>query len=64
MPRSDKDKAIEDMFPDPELHDENDVAYKLELFETLKFMRHKPEDVRNDQAFAAEYREWLRSNPD
>jgi len=51
-----------EMFADPELHDENDPAYKLELFETLEYMKHKPEDIRNDPEFAEEYRVWLEKN--
>jgi hypothetical protein len=55
-------KTFERMFRDPEPHDEDNAAYKLELFETLKYMGHKPEDLRNDPSFADEYREWLKNN--
>lgn len=51
------------MFDDPELPDENDPAYKLELFETLRAIGHKPERVQNDPVFAKEYAEWLKDHP-
>ena len=45
---------------DPEPGDENDIDYKLELFRTFKFMGLKPEDLRQDPKYAADYKEWLK----
>ena len=51
-----------EMFSDPELRDENDPAYKEELFETMKAMGHGPDRVKADPVFAKEYAEWLAKN--
>jgi hypothetical protein len=45
---------------DPELGDENDPAYMLELFETAKAMGWGPEDIRTDEQFRADYAAWLK----
>ncbi len=45
---------------DPEPGDENDPAYKLEMFETFKEMGWKPEDLTGDPKYAAEYAVWLK----
>jgi len=45
---------------DPEPHDENDPEYKEEMFETFKYMGLKPEDLRQDKKYAAEYAAWLK----
>jgi hypothetical protein len=63
MPASEDNRMYDAMFADPELHDENDPAYKLELFETMKAMGHGPDKVWNDPEFAEEYRQWLKNNP-
>ena len=57
-------RSEQDMFSAPELPDEDDPAYKLELFETLKAIGHGPETVENDPDFAKEYAEWLKNNPE
>jgi hypothetical protein len=54
-------KQVPDLFPDPELQDEDDPDYKLELFETAKACGNKPEDFRADPKFGAEYAEWLKT---
>jgi len=51
------------MFGDPELADENDPAYKEELFATLKAIGHGPGMIQNDPKFADEYANWLESAP-
>jgi hypothetical protein len=63
MPTPEENKIYEDMGRDPEPHDENDPAYKLEMFQIMKGRGKKPEDVWNDPEFAKEYREWLAKNP-
>ena len=45
---------------DPEPKDENDPAYKEEMFQTFKSMRLKPEELTQDTEWAAEYGEWLK----
>ena len=54
-------KQVPDLFPDPELQDEDDPDYKLELFETALFCGDTPEDYSNDPKFAAEYADWLKT---
>ncbi len=56
-------RIYEAMGADPELHDENDPAYKEEMFETMKAMGWKPERITNDPKCAKEYAEWLAKNP-
>ena len=51
-------KQSDDWFPDPEPGDENDPAYKEEMFETLKFMKIKPEELV-DLVYRAQYIKWL-----
>ncbi len=48
-----------DWFPDAEPSDENDPAYKEEIFETLKFMNTNPEKL-TDPEYRAEYVAWLK----
>jgi hypothetical protein len=63
MPTSGENKIYEAMGADPEPHDENDPAYKLEQFQILKGRGKKPEDIWNEPEFAKEYGEWLAKNP-
>jgi hypothetical protein len=44
---------------DPELGDENDPAYREEMFETFRFMGCTPEDLK-DPLYRDEYAEWLK----
>ena len=53
-------KPDEDMFPDPEPGNEDDPEYKEELFNTMKAMGWKPEDLTNNPKGAAEYARWLK----
>ena len=53
-------KQSDDWFPDPEPGDENDPAYREEMFETFKFMKIKPEELA-DPAYRAEYLKWLEN---
>ena len=48
---------------DPELRDENDPAFKEEMFRLFRHMRWRPEDLTTDPVYAAEYAEWLKTEP-
>lgn len=54
------EKENNDWFPDAEPGDENDLAYKREMFEIFKFVKIKPEELA-DPAYRAEYVNWLGS---
>jgi hypothetical protein len=41
---------------EPELVDENDPAFREEMFQTFKHMKVKPEDLKEDRE---EYAAWL-----
>lgn len=52
----------EDLYEgDPEPGDENDPAYKEEMFHTFKAMKWAPEKL-TDPKEADEYREWLKTH--
>ncbi|WP_348263249.1 hypothetical protein P8935_01525 [Telmatobacter sp. DSM 110680] len=51
-----------EMFDDPEPHDEDDPAYREEIFETMKAIGCVPESL-TDSEEAEEYRLWLEKNP-
>lgn len=48
---------------DPEPGDENDPAYKEEMFETFKYMGWEPEDL-TDPKDQQEYAHWLKRRED
>jgi hypothetical protein len=54
-------RPIEDMFGDPEPHDEDDPEYKEEMFATMKAIGCKPEGLIDPEE-AAEYQAWLEKN--
>jgi len=45
---------------DPEPGDENDPAYREEMFETFKSMGLTPDEIRTDDKFKADYADWLK----
>jgi len=46
---------------DPELGDENDPAYKEEMFQTFKYMGWSPEQLK-DPKDQQEYADWLANS--
>ena len=46
---------------DPELPDEDDPVFKLEMFELFKFRGTNPEKIV-DEKFRDEYVNWLKEN--
>jgi hypothetical protein len=48
---------------DPEPGDENDPAYKEELFRTFQEMGWAPEELKDPQD-QQEYAEWLKTKPE
>jgi hypothetical protein len=55
----------DEMFSDPEPLDENDPEVKEEMFETYKFMRVAPEDLKTaSEEERREYAEWLAASGD
>jgi hypothetical protein len=55
-------EALGDLLDDPELGDENDPDYQVEIFRILRAVHVSPEGVI-DKQFAAKYAEWLRTEP-
>ena len=46
---------------DPVMGDENDPEYRAEMFETFKYIKVQPRELR-DQCLRLEYVEWLKSH--
>jgi hypothetical protein len=46
---------------DPEMGDENDAEYQQQLFDTMKLMGMKPEEIVNSDE-RAQYADWLAQN--
>ena len=51
---------LRDFDDDPELGDEDDPEYQLEIFKIFKLKGWKPEDLF-DQEYAKKYAEWLKT---
>jgi hypothetical protein len=45
---------------DPELKDDTDPEFELELFQTARFLGWKPDEMK-DREFAARFAKWLEA---
>ncbi|HUS20189.1 MAG TPA: hypothetical protein VMZ25_11120 [Terriglobales bacterium] len=58
-----KAKKRDEMFADPEpIDDDNDPEVQREMFETYKYMKWTPKDIK-DEEMSKKYAEFLKENP-